>query len=763
MRFVRKGSKYYYQLVLSYLIIVFTVTTIIGVFSTKYFSTVYNRELISVNQKLLYHLARIIEESVLQQAFELYENLAVKNKDNLELLELFDVPLKGHFASVKPASDYLKQIVGSNSKLVDSIHVYYRNNDIIISSRNGIVYPVDNYFNMDNLWLQRFRETKDSTFWLPSRTIGQIENVDIVSLVKVFPAISGFETYKGLICINIRESAVLDIISAQQIADEDIFILDRHGQTVSETVSLALSDAEIDDILENPNSSDNLIRTFADVKSMASYTTIESNDWKIINITPIRNFRRNLHNIQRVIFLACIVSIIMGIIVTIVFSTRMYNPLRSVVDRLGEMSKSKENEYTLINNALDTLTNQVHTLERTMSENKPLIRHNIVSGLLRHRFSTEAELFERLNMLKIIFDLPYYYAALIDMRSFMRNQRSLEDSQSAKYNLISYFDHVTSADSQYLASEISDHEIALIINSRNASTEFQTRAMTDIINSIFIEPKRYPVTTIGRCVTAPLEIHDSFEIVQVSQKYRYFTPNDKFRDGDKLVTRESSRLVFEDSIFAEFSRALKLNDLALVTSSLDQIITRMKHESFSYDYCYRKLVELVTIFEDFAKELNIDIDDTLSSNERRNFQDIENIDAFREWITGRIGDAFTYLKNRSKNKHYTAIEQAKKYIMEHIESDLYLDKVAENIVLKPHYFSKLFKEYTGSSFVSYVNARKMDRAAQLLLDSDVSIAEISNKLSFSSAAYFIKKFKAFSGMTPNDYRSRRLREKQIDA
>ncbi len=70
-------------------------------------------------------------------------------------------------------------------------------------------------------------------------------------------------------------------------------------------------------------------------------------------------------------------------------------------------------------------------------------------------------------------------------------------------------------------------------------------------------------------------------------------------------------------------------------------------------------------------------------------------------------------------------------------------------MLKLHYFGKLFEEYTGISFIAFVNTRKMEYAEKLLPDTDKS-----------SAAYFIKKFKAHYGMTPNDYRNRKMRELQ---
>ena len=175
MRFVGKGSKYYRQLVLSYLIIVVSIAILVGVLSSNYFSVVYNRELVDLNQNMLFHLDRIIDESALRRAMELHDDIAVRSRSNLDLHELFDLPLRGHFALVKRASDYLKEIAGANHRLIDSIHVYLRDNDVVISSRNGLVYPVEGRFPMDILWLERYRRTEEAAFWMPMRTIDRIE------------------------------------------------------------------------------------------------------------------------------------------------------------------------------------------------------------------------------------------------------------------------------------------------------------------------------------------------------------------------------------------------------------------------------------------------------------------------------------------------------------------------------------------------------------------------------------------------------------
>ena len=537
----------------------------------------------------------------------------------------------------------------------------------------------------------------------------------IVSLVKAFPAISGYEDTKGLICINIKEGAIHDIIERQRDAGEDLVVLAPDGHLVTETSSGTSSHNELDSVFDDQRLVANRIIAVSGVKSMVSYRTISTNNWKIINITPIKDFRRNLVRIRLMVVLICSASIVLGLIVTIMFSARMYNPLRVLVDRLGELAKGKTDEYTLINHALDSLTDQVNTLEHTLAENSPLIRHNVVSGLIRHRIATEEELDNRLTMLNYAFELPYYYAALVDIASFSGGQRTLQDSQSAKYNLIKIFENYDYEGSRFLATDVSDHEIALIINSRFGNLEFQIQALRSIIGGIFKDTDRHPVTTVGSCVGNPLEIHTSFDVVEQVRKYSFFLPAEKYLDGDRLLVREASSRTFEDSSLSEFAEALKLNKSELVTNCLDHIVAKMKGDDYSYDHRYRQLVDMVSIFTDYTKELGIVLESVLASTPSERFQGVAHIDEFRIWMANLIVEAFDYQENRSKNKNFAAIEAARKYVVENIESNHFLDSVAAQVVLKPQYFSKLLKEFKGSSFSTFVNAHKMKHSARLLL------------------------------------------------
>jgi AraC-like DNA-binding protein len=92
------------------------------------------------------------------------------------------------------------------------------------------------------------------------------------------------------------------------------------------------------------------------------------------------------------------------------------------------------------------------------------------------------------------------------------------------------------------------------------------------------------------------------------------------------------------------------------------------------------------------------------------------------------------------------------YISAHLHDKITLTQLARLTNLSPRYLSKLFKNETGQSILSYIQVKKINEAKTLLSFSDYSLAKISAYLNFSSQSYFSTRFLKHTGMTPQNYR-----------
>jgi AraC-like DNA-binding protein len=92
------------------------------------------------------------------------------------------------------------------------------------------------------------------------------------------------------------------------------------------------------------------------------------------------------------------------------------------------------------------------------------------------------------------------------------------------------------------------------------------------------------------------------------------------------------------------------------------------------------------------------------------------------------------------------------YIENNYLNPIRLEDVAEAVCLSPAYLTDLVRRHTGRSVYKWIVERRMAEARCLLMKTDCSVSEISERLSYSDTSYFIQKFRQFHGTTPQAWR-----------
>ena len=116
-------------------------------------------------------------------------------------------------------------------------------------------------------------------------------------------------------------------------------------------------------------------------------------------------------------------------------------------------------------------------------------------------------------------------------------------------------------------------------------------------------------------------------------------------------------------------------------------------------------------------------------------------------------DFTTRVGNLKDTHQYSSLVRACcNFINEHVRENLRVSDVAAHTGLGAYYVSKKFKAETGISISDYIRAAKISEAKSLLKYSDLSLAEISELLSFSTQSFFTSTFKQVTGITPGQYR-----------
>ena len=80
-----------------------------------------------------------------------------------------------------------------------------------------------------------------------------------------------------------------------------------------------------------------------------------------------------------------------------------------------------------------------------------------------------------------------------------------------------------------------------------------------------------------------------------------------------------------------------------------------------------------------------------------------------------------------------------------------LKRVSEELHLNASYISQLIKNETGLNYTQYITELRIEKAKELLTNTKLSLAEISEAVGFNDYFYFIKKFKREVGVTPGKF------------
>lgn len=94
----------------------------------------------------------------------------------------------------------------------------------------------------------------------------------------------------------------------------------------------------------------------------------------------------------------------------------------------------------------------------------------------------------------------------------------------------------------------------------------------------------------------------------------------------------------------------------------------------------------------------------------------------------------------------------RRYIDSHFKEALTLEELAKVAHINKYYLAHTFKEEYGVSPIRYQLERRIEEGCYLLRQTDLSLAQISRILGFSSSSYFSQAFRNTQGMTPSQYR-----------
>lgn len=110
------------------------------------------------------------------------------------------------------------------------------------------------------------------------------------------------------------------------------------------------------------------------------------------------------------------------------------------------------------------------------------------------------------------------------------------------------------------------------------------------------------------------------------------------------------------------------------------------------------------------------------------------------------------LENMLLPNYDEKVQKAVAYIDAHLEEPLTIQNIARNVNISKSVLYSRFHDCFQCTVSAYINAARVERAALLLIQTDLSVEEIAQKVGFSNASYFGRVFKKLKNTTALKYR-----------
>lgn len=551
------------------------------------------------------------------------------------------------------------------------------------------------------------------------------------------------------------------LIKTYYTADSAIYIFNERYLTLfqcgQENCS-GLSRKALDDLaIKYRRTGGKLVEERVDGGSFIIMREISANSGlSVVSITDSKKFYQSSSEFASWYIFLIAVLFIGGILLSLVLSRSNYKPIQKLVqkivdqDTMADQEQEGINEFEIITNKWTDVQNKNEELSALLNRQRPMVVASCLRRILKGKFKTSEEMEATLKSANINLSYRYNFVILLPI--------PVEDSFQEDKNLrimtvlagfMQPFIHV------YGLDMLKDNGIAVIVNCEERTAgEKNVDIRLSVADHLCRELEtRYEISIpfyIGRIYEDVMDINRSFlESAAIASDY-HMLGNQKVILFEEIGYEEQNIQypILEQALFIQ---CLKQANEEAALKALDNMIGEIEPlKSFVITQCLCFDIINITI-----KTLDQLKGFELKNVDLKKLITFKSLPEFREKMAGltiEMCRQFAEFKDSRNNERRSEILD---YVNCHYgDSSMGLESVADEFGVSSNYLSRFFKQETGCSFIQYVTMIRMDRARELLVNSNKQIKEIVAEIGYIDVANFVRKFKGYEGVTPGQYREK---------
>jgi AraC-like DNA-binding protein/ligand-binding sensor protein len=244
-------------------------------------------------------------------------------------------------------------------------------------------------------------------------------------------------------------------------------------------------------------------------------------------------------------------------------------------------------------------------------------------------------------------------------------------------------------------------------------------------------------------------IHQQSEHKSNYSKFRLVKNKTEYKGQNPEYPLDKERM-----LLASLRRGDSETGKRIITELID---TLSRTVSDDYNYLQFRAVELVVLLFRAAMSPDTTKDNALlEANNRylKRIQETKNIGELTSVLNTIVERMAGQIFSFQGIRHAAVLRRAERYIWENYTRKISLEEIARASGLSAPYFSTVFKEEMGENLSNYLNRLRVEKAAAMLIETDLSLSEISGSCGFEDQSWFSKIFKYYAGISPGKFREK---------
>ncbi len=158
------------------------------------------------------------------------------------------------------------------------------------------------------------------------------------------------------------------------------------------------------------------------------------------------------------------------------------------------------------------------------------------------------------------------------------------------------------------------------------------------------------------------------------------------------------------------------------------------------------------VFSSIIKELNMHMTDIEQKVIEKEIEELYQCTKIADVIKIAEKNIKRFEKHIVNSEVRNEIQSIKKYIYENYQHDISVELLAEKVGLSPSYLSSIFKKETGENLSKFMKNYRMERAEELLVNTNKKVINICEEVGYTNVSYFCQNFKEYYGVSPERFR-----------